>query len=236
MLISYIRRHHVGFLALLIAMGGTSYAAVQLPRNSVGSQQIRANAVTEKKLAKKVREQLRAAGLPGPVGPAGAAGAAGASGATGAAGAPGPQGERGERGERGPVGPASAGVGGGGNLDHVPEPGTPTIDIPAVVTLEEPGDVLVFASGTFTLACDAGSSCARQLTVQVGGETVPGAFEYVEGESGQWASDHLAFTGIIEDVPAGTHDVRIASRITFGDGEVPSTYGDVRVVAVAVGD
>src|SRR3954468_22599857 len=32
-------------LALFIALGGTSYAALKLPRNSVGSQQIRAGAV-----------------------------------------------------------------------------------------------------------------------------------------------------------------------------------------------
>jgi hypothetical protein len=33
-------------LALFIALGGTSYAAVSLPRNSVGSTQLRSNAVS----------------------------------------------------------------------------------------------------------------------------------------------------------------------------------------------
>jgi hypothetical protein len=42
----------VSTLALFIALGGVSYAAATLPKNSVGSAQIKAKAVTEKKLAK----------------------------------------------------------------------------------------------------------------------------------------------------------------------------------------
>jgi hypothetical protein len=38
-------------IALFVALGGTGYAAVNLPRNSVGSKQIRAHAVTGAKLA-----------------------------------------------------------------------------------------------------------------------------------------------------------------------------------------
>ena len=37
-------------MALFIALGGTGYAAVQLPRNSVGSSQIRSGAVSKSEL------------------------------------------------------------------------------------------------------------------------------------------------------------------------------------------
>jgi hypothetical protein len=37
--------HVVGYLALLIALGGTSYAAIRLPSTSVGGKQRRANAL-----------------------------------------------------------------------------------------------------------------------------------------------------------------------------------------------
>jgi len=40
----------VAFVALLIALGGTSYAAFRLPRNSVGTKQLRQNAVTASKI------------------------------------------------------------------------------------------------------------------------------------------------------------------------------------------
>jgi len=40
----------VAFVALLIALGGTSYAAFRLPRNSVGTKQLKHNAVTASKI------------------------------------------------------------------------------------------------------------------------------------------------------------------------------------------
>lgn len=40
----------VATLALFIALGGVSYAAVQIPRNSVGAKQLKRNAVTTKKV------------------------------------------------------------------------------------------------------------------------------------------------------------------------------------------
>lgn len=49
-LISYIGRHHIALLALFIALGGTSYAAVNLPANSVGTKQLRSKAVTPAKV------------------------------------------------------------------------------------------------------------------------------------------------------------------------------------------
>lgn len=71
----------VACIALVVALGGTGYAAITLPRNSVGSKQLRTNAVT----SSKVRDgSLRAqdfAGLPrGPRGPQGPAGPAGGTG------------------------------------------------------------------------------------------------------------------------------------------------------------
>jgi hypothetical protein len=48
---SYLRRHHVGMLALFIALSGTAYAAT-LPRNSVGTAQLQKNAVTTPKIKK----------------------------------------------------------------------------------------------------------------------------------------------------------------------------------------
>ena len=69
-------------LALFIALGGTSYAAVTLPRNSVGAAQIRAGSVgssevrdrslTVRDFSRRSRSSLR--GARGPAGPAGPAG------------------------------------------------------------------------------------------------------------------------------------------------------------------
>ena len=85
-MIGYLRRHHIGLLALFVALGGTSYAATQLPDNSVGTRQIRASAVTEAKLSASLRRLLatKVAGPRGATGPAGSAGSPGSPGAPGA--------------------------------------------------------------------------------------------------------------------------------------------------------
>ena len=66
-------------LALFIALGGTSYAAINLPRNSVGTKQLRTGAVHGKDIrnrtiqtadiSKRARNALR--GQQGPAGPPG---------------------------------------------------------------------------------------------------------------------------------------------------------------------
>jgi hypothetical protein len=83
----------VAFAALMVALGGTSYAIAQLPANSVGTKQLKRNAVTSPKVKDRslLAKDFKAGQLPagrrgaqGPVGPAGPAGAAGARGPAGA--------------------------------------------------------------------------------------------------------------------------------------------------------
>jgi hypothetical protein len=108
-LVSYFRRHHVGLLALCIALSGTAYAAT-LPRNSVGGAQLKKNAVTSPKVknASLLARDFRPGQLPaGPAGPMGPAGATGPQGPEGPRGLEGP---RGETGQPGPPGAATAGA------------------------------------------------------------------------------------------------------------------------------
>ena len=82
----------VAYLALFVALGGTSFAAVSLSKNSVRSKHIKNGQVKRADLA----PGLRGAGAPGAPGPRGARGAQGprglqgVAGADGADGAPGP--------------------------------------------------------------------------------------------------------------------------------------------------
>lgn len=69
----------VACLALLVALGGTGYAATVLPRNSVGTAQVKNNSLLSQDFKSGV---LR----PGPRGAAGPAGPAGAAGPAGPAG------------------------------------------------------------------------------------------------------------------------------------------------------
>lgn len=84
----------IASLALLLALGGTSIAAVSvvLPKNSVGTPQLRDNAVNSAKVKNRslLAVDFKAGELPaGAQGPAGPAGGAGAQGPKGDQGAPG---------------------------------------------------------------------------------------------------------------------------------------------------
>jgi hypothetical protein len=96
---TYLRRHHIGLLALFIALGGTSYAAVSLSANSVGARELKNQAVGSAELKdgsikkRDLRAQLRASLRRG------------GSGATGPTGPVGPKGDIGTTGPMGPAGP-----------------------------------------------------------------------------------------------------------------------------------
>jgi hypothetical protein len=71
----------VALIALCVALGGGAYAAIKLPRNSVGTKQLKKGAVTPPKLSAKTRKQLK-----GKTGPPGTPGAPGQPGTPGSAG------------------------------------------------------------------------------------------------------------------------------------------------------
>lgn len=48
--IEFFKHNAIALAALFIALGGTSYAAVAIPRNSVGARQLRKGAVTSQKI------------------------------------------------------------------------------------------------------------------------------------------------------------------------------------------
>jgi hypothetical protein len=98
-LLRYARRHHIALLALFVAMGGTSYAATQLPARSVDAAQLKKNAVTTKAIKKGAVTAAKIA-------PAALAGLKGAPGATGPQGPQGPKGDTGQQGPQGPAGPS----------------------------------------------------------------------------------------------------------------------------------
>jgi hypothetical protein len=155
----------VACLALLVALGGTSVAAVTaIPRNSVGTPQLRAQAVTGAKVKNgtlataDVKDGTLTAAdfLAGqvPSGPPGPQGNPGPQGATGPQGIPGTQGDPGPQGERGPSGVVmGAGAIGGG---ATPTPTTEFFGATAPATVSHASQrVLVIANGTFGTSASA---------------------------------------------------------------------------------
>jgi hypothetical protein len=124
------RRHMVGYLALFVALGGTSYAATSLSAGSVGTRQLRDQAVRTSKLADDAvnsgkvqnhsllasdfqagqlpRGSAGARGATGPAGPQGLTGVTGPPGLKGGTGAPGAKGDTGAPGAKGGTGAPGA--------------------------------------------------------------------------------------------------------------------------------
>jgi hypothetical protein len=98
-IVTHARSNAIAYLALFTTLGGVSYAATALPKNSVGTKQVRNGSL----LAKDFKAGQLPAGATGPQGP---------KGDTGAAGATGPQGPKGDTGPAGPAGPATGAAGG----------------------------------------------------------------------------------------------------------------------------
>jgi hypothetical protein len=119
----------VATLALFIALGGTSYAALKLPRNSVGNAQIRNDAVTSAKVqnGSLLLEDFSAAQQ---------------AALHGAPGAPGSQGALGPQGPKGDVGPQGL-------------PGAPGATN-VVVHTKDLGPLAAKATATATVTCSAG--------------------------------------------------------------------------------
>lgn len=129
----------ISCLALFVSLGGTGYAVSRLPANSVGTAQLKRNAVTGTKVK---NHSLRAAdfaagqipaGRRGPQGPQGDAGPAGQQGvkgdpgATGATGAPGAKGDTGNTGAAGSA-VAYASVAANGTVDTARSKGVVSVN------------------------------------------------------------------------------------------------------------
>ena len=105
----------ISIVALFVALGGTGYAAVQLPRASVGAKHLKKNSVSSAKVKNsslvlgdfKASERSKlhgARGVAGAAGVEGLRGLVGPQGAQGGVGLPGADGDPGSQGIPGPTG------------------------------------------------------------------------------------------------------------------------------------
>jgi hypothetical protein len=85
----------VACISLFVAAGGTSYAAVKLPKNSVGSAQLKSNSITSAKVRNGSLKEGDFANGQLPAGPQGLQGPRGADGAKGKDGTNGTNGQNG---------------------------------------------------------------------------------------------------------------------------------------------
>ena len=188
-------------LALFIALGGSSYAALKLPRNSVGSKQIKRNAVSSPKVRNGSLRLRDFAKGQIPRGEKGARGAPGPRGLTGAQGKPGAAGEDGEDGEDGQPSPPNPNA---ETIDGIDSPdlvrkGTPVygVDVQYTLVPADSGHKFVNAN------CDSGDR------VQSGGYINLSANAKLEDNSGGGSGWTLELIGTPPD--------HVTARVTCYD-------------------
>jgi len=182
----------VACIALLVALGGTGYATVMnVPRNSVGSLQLKRNAVTSSKLAPNsvqtahvlkgtlLADDFKAGQLP--------------------SGPKGDKGDKGERGEQGPPGPTW------GDVKGSPTSGGTYTPIGRAVTL--PTDIgrrgselrfLVFARVSVSLKCAVTGGCGMDYVILVNDAVVPTTgISFTAGAGQTTRVQHGAVFGVV---------------------------------------
>ncbi len=237
----------IAVVALMVALGGTTYAVNALPRNSVGNEQLRKNSVGNAELRKnavtsakvKNRSLLAVDFKPGqlnrlvptsigPTGQQGTSGANGATGATGGTGATGPDGPVGDTGALGPTGvQGPAGLSWGTSIAGAPTgsvTGCTTGDLAAaVVTVTRTARLMI--SGQARLSAN-GQTGGRLITdLRTSGSATLGSVD--TGAPFPVSASlpvQYTFTGVVMmggtpvDVPPGRYNVVLQLEQTIGGG------------------
>jgi hypothetical protein len=236
-MVEHLRRNAVGYLALFVALGGVSYAAVSLPAGSVGTRQLRANAVTGAKIAPSAvtGSDIRNGSLSGSDIRNGTLSASDFRSSSL------PQGPPGEPGSPGQPGAPGLSAAAGSDDAGVTPPTGPTDTIKQVtINLQQPGTLVVMDAaiegGTINNT-SSGSETYLSAGVYVDGTPVPGTgaallLSVPPNTMHQLSAQELP-KGELTGVGAGQHTVALQIKSSSGASRLASGSG--RLVVVATG-
>jgi hypothetical protein len=221
----------VALVALFVALAGTAYGAVKLPRNSVGTDQVINGSLQKVDLSKRAIAALRGARGPrGLQGPAGSQGLQGPQGQRGDPGVQGPkgdagvQGPKGDPGVQGPRGPSDAFVmfGGSGSFPI----GGGFIGNPNTELVLPPGKYIAAANAIFDNTDTAAFTATCDLVLDPGLILVD-SMDVRLAANGGTDRQTVSFAGAVE---APTEGLRL--RVLCGAG--PVDYEDFDIFAIQV--
>lgn len=206
----------VAVLALVVAFGGTSYAALSIGKNSVGAKQLRKNSVRSGKVAdgSLLARDFKAGQLPA-----------------------GPQGAPGAQGDAGPAGPTAGAS--GGFIDPPPADKTLATSQKTKITTTTAGSLYVTGNlGTSVDGCSAAADCRLSFGLYVDGNPVPGTkMEVGYAANSGHGYQNVSTVGVAKGIAAGDHTVElrwIAFTGTFVGG-FNQNFGNVSAVLLGEG-
>jgi hypothetical protein len=236
LLARHLRGNAVAYLAIFVALGGTSYAAVAIPNNSVGNKQLKKDAVDSKKVKNKTLTADDVKAGEAKAGPQGIQGVIGSQGQQGGKGLQGDQGDKGGQGDQGPPGTRLT------PSQSVSSDPTPDIDIlstdtvvltaPALVTTE-PTKLVAAGNGLFFGDSSTAMNCVLKLATDGGAKAAI-------GQPSDQTFPTMGFTApgavvATTNIAAGSHVVTYECKdqsSTAGTG-AELLRGDLRVTTVA---
>lgn len=224
-MVAHVKRNAVAYVALFVALGGTSYAAVRLPAGSVGTKELGKGAVTRSKLHRgavtslSVRDHvLKAVDFaPGQL-------------TAGPKGDPGPKGDAGAKGDPGPT-LGIAGVDTGCCPSEAPTAAA-TLASTKTVTLTTRARLFVIGSTEAGIqSCPV--LCTTGWGLRVDGDPVAGSARTLQGGPGT-SRDVLAPFGVSAVLEPGTHTIALVKDPTSG-GPGTTSFNHQHIAAVALG-
>ncbi|MEA2421652.1 MAG: hypothetical protein QOF55_751 [Thermoleophilaceae bacterium] len=227
----------VALIALFVALGGTGYAALKLPKNSVGSKQIKKNAVTSSKVANGslLARDFKAGQLPaGPQGIKGDQGVKGDQGIQGVKGDQGTQGVKGDQGNKGDQGPPGATLAATSlGITNPGAAGGRFVIATTSLTTVVPGALLINAKDTGAgITCKAAGSCTATWGVYVDGQPVPKGADSLGAAANGSDSRAIVIYALMPNVTVGTHTIELAQ--VASTNVLASSFRDEQVEAIAV--
>ncbi|MFM7553660.1 MAG: collagen-like protein [Actinomycetota bacterium] len=188
-------------IAVFLALGGTSYAVTALPKNSVGTQQLKKNAVT----GVKVKD--------GSLSSADFAAGTLLKGDTGATGATGPAGPQGETGSAGPAGAQYSSVDGDSQTNPIE---TNAVSVATgTVSIDQAGKFAMFARLDTSLTANMCSSSDPVLFLSVNGTVLAKSGRTFQDGGSQWYGLVL-FGKMNVAQTAGNHTARVMAGCSNG--------------------
>lgn len=210
-------------------LGEAARDALPLPRNSVGTAQLKANSVT----GAKVRDgTLRRADFARGVLTTGP----GLAGPKGDKGDPGPKGDKGDKGDAGPRTPAWGDADGPGFSDNF----STWRELGQKLTLApiagKSGRYFVFGRVAAELQCTSAGPCAMTYALFVNGNFVPLTSATVVGPAGQRSRHHVSVFGVANVIraPTTTGNPTLGLRYRSGSNIVETSNG-IHLGAIALG-
>jgi hypothetical protein len=220
----------VACIALTVALGGASYAAVILPKNSVGAWQLQPNSVNSSKVrnGSLLRADFKVGQVP--------AGQQGRTGPKGPAGPQGPVGRQGPQGEGTAPSVLTFGLASGGDASETTSTSyadlsSTTIEIPSGRTA-----TVVATFGAESACYGANTFCGVRITLD-GNEMTPSvgsdfAFDSSDGNtetSSSWESH--AIVRYVVGVGSGSHTITVQYRVENAPGTLRLDDWALSVVA-----